>query len=1136
MSDEPEETEYYLRLLSMYLDLGTETVLDVFEYHSPGGNPKTFLKSKEETIIKLKTKRILNKQESYLLLQEVNAEDKQKVNYVLRSLLDLKRFDISLLITLSINLFTEQLLPPPAKGWDQPPKNSDKSIAADLLRLRTTRNVIVGHHPRARLPKWRFDEEWEKVSEILIRIQQQLPLNKEARMKERVEAYRFQRLDPTVKNMNDAKIREWHEDVSKVQAQVEDLIKKIEGFDAYFEKKCDRYEKYIALLVRGGGFVLSALLGKEIKKQGRDLRSILDDSKDTLEGIITDSRQLEVLYPSTLDSKQSDPSTWDVPLLETVTLQLFGNSIEPVARDAIETLGDACRNYADTAFIALDGNRFEDYSTDLKASIRIISNYIDKEQSNKCKQILDECKENLSNGSFKTYMDELKTQSFLLKSFTDISKETLQQTKDCLQEMITNGISFKKSHELELKMITLGNDYQKTELAEEILTIVWHEALDRSNEATEFPEVKKEVLKILEEIKKGKNIESISIKKACIIMQISCTSPSDMLAVINYFGSDELYEALRNIAQELGYYFNTAFTVFSVIPIDSLWGISNRQSDPAQTEEFGIRLPISVTSPADMLQLRSLISSEKIINSTNSIADALSKHLAGKITVKAETDMKELKNVLDAEMTNSDSSSSNSSSINCSSSSNRQHYRSDTDCKADLSQLDKCVTSQECREQISREDIYEDLNKQHMPDGNYEVRYKPKTEVQSETAYSKIEAAHTGLSTEIEVGYKPKANVQKETSYSMIAAANTEIEVMRHLPCRLQEHSYNINDYSVTSEINKLVKEAQGVAHCVANTFSVRVNDVLQQKYKLSRVNCPGRVDIDNLSRSLLEFKEGVNDCFGQALAMKTNINNFIEITRGKKKCKETEIELAKIEISGLDKQIRLTEQDITKYEEDAREEERGAEELENRATDLRHESRRHRENGLGWGFLSFGVGLLFAPFTGGLSVFPSLASAGIGMKINFDSADDCDCTARSLRISAEDKRTKADRQRKLMKEYESKRDAKYSEIRDRNTMIDNLSKTCNGLIELERRLHLSVSGFERVIRIVQDFQNAIDLTWLQGDSFDLLKEVFIDCPEEFHDEAFGDEAHKGLQELKEKWKQLEQLFLSYSDHRGVAF
>lgn len=220
MSDEPEETSYYLRLLSMYMDLGTKTVLDVFTYYSPNKEPETFIKENEDILLQLKNRRILNKQELKLLFtDETNGNGPNVKNAI-----ELQAFDISLLISLSINLFNEKQLQPPKKGWQNPPRNNDTSIAADLLRLRTKRNVIIGHHSKARMPRSRFEQEWEDISEILVRVQSQISSNSEEKMKESIKAYRVQKLGATVQSKYDAKLKEWLENIRKIQTSVKNIF------------------------------------------------------------------------------------------------------------------------------------------------------------------------------------------------------------------------------------------------------------------------------------------------------------------------------------------------------------------------------------------------------------------------------------------------------------------------------------------------------------------------------------------------------------------------------------------------------------------------------------------------------------------------------------------------------------------------------------------------------------------------------------------------------------------------------------------------------------------------------------------------------------------------------------------------
>lgn len=213
MSDEPSERSYYLRLMSMYMDLGTETVLAVFIKHSPNNDPEAFIKSQEAKLLQLQRSKILNKQESNLLFTDKTDGQEQHV----KNTIDVKAFDIALLITLSQNLFNDEQLQPPKKGWQNPPRNSDNSIAADLFRLRTKRNVIVGHYPKAMMTNIRFDQEWKEITEILVRIHSQLPSESGKNIKERIDVYREQKLDPTVENKYDAKLKEWLEEINRTQ-------------------------------------------------------------------------------------------------------------------------------------------------------------------------------------------------------------------------------------------------------------------------------------------------------------------------------------------------------------------------------------------------------------------------------------------------------------------------------------------------------------------------------------------------------------------------------------------------------------------------------------------------------------------------------------------------------------------------------------------------------------------------------------------------------------------------------------------------------------------------------------------------------------------------------------------------------
>ncbi|XP_053380315.1 uncharacterized protein LOC123558618 [Mercenaria mercenaria] len=560
MPDCEDESAYYLRFMSMYIDLGTEVVLKVFVHHTPGKDADSFLLSGpiKKKLLQLKNRKILNEAESDL---------------VLTSAPNPKAFDISLLTTLSINLLSERLTPPD-KGWSNPPKNSDESISADLLRLRTIRNLIVCHVCKAQLPQWRFNNEWENVEKIFLRIYRNIAPDEESELKRRIEKYRFRKLDPSNKNKYDAKLKEWQHAISKVQQEVEDAFKTLKDIDKYLKEKSDRYERYIKLLVKGGRFVISSFIEDNVKTQNKTLEDVIKEREDYVRKSIDNQDHLHILYPSDQgdSSKPIDMSTWDITLLATVLLQVLdSSSLDDKVKRAINMINTARQNYAKAAVVSLDSDEFAEYSSDLKYSIRLLSGYLDQQKQIKCEEILSECKQiSKSADAHQTYFNELENQSLKIKSIQQIYTETVKKTKDILHEMITHGINFEHEHVLELKMITLGSDEEKKQLGETVLIEIWREALERSNNSTEFDVVKKEVSKILTEIRKHKEVTGVAVKQKCILLEIVCSSPHTVLDLLNYFESAEFDQSVCIISNELGYLCNTIFTIEANVTLESL--------------------------------------------------------------------------------------------------------------------------------------------------------------------------------------------------------------------------------------------------------------------------------------------------------------------------------------------------------------------------------------------------------------------------------------------------------------------------------------------------------------------------------------------------------------------------------------
>ena len=193
------------------------------------------------------------------------------------------------------------------------------------------------------------------------------------------------------------------------------------GFGVYFKDRCDRYEKYIALLINGGRFVLSAFIENQLKERNRDLGSVLNEhtSEEFVESLGYEMSDFNQTCLNEEDEK-SIPLCWDISKLAMVIDVKFGDSIERVTRRAVKNIATAYQRYASAAVVALDWSKFETLSSDLKANIKIVANYLEEEQETRCQEIITKCTDIKVEESFEMYMDALETQSTKMKSFRDI--------------------------------------------------------------------------------------------------------------------------------------------------------------------------------------------------------------------------------------------------------------------------------------------------------------------------------------------------------------------------------------------------------------------------------------------------------------------------------------------------------------------------------------------------------------------------------------------------------------------------------------------------------------------------------------------------------------------------------------------
>ncbi|XP_053390916.1 uncharacterized protein LOC128553764, partial [Mercenaria mercenaria] len=173
MSDSTESSARFYRIISLVVDVGTQTLLDTF-YSKV---------RKEDVSIVFGTSKV---KAEFFKLKGKNALTKVQYNKVTSANPDPDTYDISLLTTLLTN---QKLcgIPPPAKGWGTtPPDSSDLSVGADLLRLRELRNEIVGRRTNAQLEVADYSMFWSKVEVILVRLAKDVSQAEEKKIKEMI--------------------------------------------------------------------------------------------------------------------------------------------------------------------------------------------------------------------------------------------------------------------------------------------------------------------------------------------------------------------------------------------------------------------------------------------------------------------------------------------------------------------------------------------------------------------------------------------------------------------------------------------------------------------------------------------------------------------------------------------------------------------------------------------------------------------------------------------------------------------------------------------------------------------------------------------------------------------------------------
>ena len=150
-----KETTNYARLCRLLVDVGTQALRDKLNgIHSPANLPAV-LAANKASLLKLKTKRIINPTQWGKLFPAIPTSVSSAI------------FDTTLLMVLLRNLCG---LAAPTSGWDALPPPTDESLEADIARVKYYRNTVYSHAESASVDDPTFNRYWNEIRDTLVQL------------------------------------------------------------------------------------------------------------------------------------------------------------------------------------------------------------------------------------------------------------------------------------------------------------------------------------------------------------------------------------------------------------------------------------------------------------------------------------------------------------------------------------------------------------------------------------------------------------------------------------------------------------------------------------------------------------------------------------------------------------------------------------------------------------------------------------------------------------------------------------------------------------------------------------------------------------------------------------------------------
>lgn len=150
-----KEKTNYARLCRLLVELGSQSLRDEFNKIHPPASLYRVLTNCQATLKSLRSKGILDPIQWGKLFPAIPSS------------VSSANFDITILCVLLTNICG---LSRPATGWKYPPAITDKSLAANVIRLKHYRNTVYAHVAEASVDDANFNSYWDDIRDVLVRL------------------------------------------------------------------------------------------------------------------------------------------------------------------------------------------------------------------------------------------------------------------------------------------------------------------------------------------------------------------------------------------------------------------------------------------------------------------------------------------------------------------------------------------------------------------------------------------------------------------------------------------------------------------------------------------------------------------------------------------------------------------------------------------------------------------------------------------------------------------------------------------------------------------------------------------------------------------------------------------------------